>query len=234
MFGTYHPPPDTLSNSSQVPATSRATRVPEEVLTDAVIEDLKTRCCFVGEALDSDIKSAFPMAFDTNTPSEATPSEAGISESDYTRVSTDLRSQSQSQAQSQAQSETSASQQDAPPSSDFSVVSHSNVPSNLDRPKPGESHLQALASLYQRHSTATDLLIRVEPPPAQQHGTGRGTLVIPGWVRERAAEVLFEGGDVDESSVAEVILDSLLKVCTALFICHLLEMASAASLSIFL
>ena len=37
--------------------------------------------------------------------------------------------------------------------------------------------------------------------------TGRGTLIIPGWVRERAAEVLFEGGDVDESSVAKVMLD---------------------------
>jgi len=37
--------------------------------------------------------------------------------------------------------------------------------------------------------------------------------MIPGWIRERAAEVLFEGGDVDEVSVAEVILDSLLKAC---------------------
>lgn len=187
--------------------------MPEEILTDAVIEDLKTRCCFVGEALDSDIKSAFPVAFDSATPSEATPSDAGISDSGFTQVSGDL--QSQSQGQSQAQSETSASQLGAPPSSDFSVVSHSNLPSNLDRPKPGESHLQALANLYQRHSTATDLRIRVEVPPAQQHGTGRGTLVVPGWIRERAAEVLFEGGDVDESSVAEVILDSLLKVRTA-------------------
>jgi actin-related protein 10 len=52
----------------------------------------------------------------------------------------------------------------------------------------------------------------VTPPPFQQTGTGRGTLIIPGWIRERAAEVLFEGGDVDESSLAEVILDTLLKV----------------------
>lgn len=36
-------------------------------------------------------------------------------------------------------------------------------------------------------------------------------MIIPGWIRERAAEVLFEGGDVDEMSVAEVILESLLK-----------------------
>ena len=66
--------------------------------------------------------------------------------------------------------------------------------------------------MYTRHSTATDVHLRVVPPVSQQTGTGRGTLIIPGWVRERAAEVLFEGGDVDESSVAEVILDALLKV----------------------
>jgi actin-related protein 10 len=66
--------------------------------------------------------------------------------------------------------------------------------------------------MYTRFSTATDLHLRVIPPASQQTGTGRGTLIVPGWIRERAAEVLFEGGDVDESSVAEVILDALLKV----------------------
>jgi actin-related protein 10 len=191
--------------------------VPEEVLTDAVIEDLKTRCCFVGEALDSDIRPAYGTAYETDTASEATPSEvtrsdAARSESGFSHVSVDLQSQSNPPESEASASNASASQQGAPPSSDFSVVSHPNVPSSLDRPKPGESHVQALSNLYQRHSTATDLRIRVEAPPSQQHGTGRGTLVVPGWIRERAAEVLFEGGDVDESSVAEVILDSLLKV----------------------
>lgn len=103
-------------------------------------------------------------------------------------------------------------------SSGFSVVSPSQATSNFDRRRGGETHLQALANLYMRHSTATDLRVRVEPPPSQQTGTGRGTLVVPGWIRERAAEVLFEGGDVDESSVAEVILDSLLKVSLFLLI----------------
>ncbi|KAJ2921941.1 hypothetical protein H1R20_g15153, partial [Candolleomyces eurysporus] len=72
-----------------------------------------------------------------------------------------------------------------------------------------EGYLQALASMYKKHSTATDLKMRVQP--VQQVGTGLGTLIIPGWIRERAAEVLFEG-DVDESSLAEIILDALLKV----------------------
>ena len=76
----------------------------------------------------------------------------------------------------------------------------------------GGNNLQQLAALYTRHSSATDIRLPVTPPASQNTGTGMGLLVVPGWVRERAAEVLFEGGDVDESSVAEVILDALLMV----------------------
>ena len=90
-------------------------------------------------------------------------------------------------------------------------ASHSQL-AGMDQAHPGESRVQALATMYGRHSTATDIHMRVDPPTSQQTGTGRGTLIIPGWIRERSAEVLFEGGDVDESSVAEVILDTLLKV----------------------
>jgi actin-related protein 10 len=139
---------------------------------------------------------------DTDTPDlDATssidrPSSAVPSESDFSRVSRDV-------------DDRSAASQSGAASSEFSVVSHSQVrPTSAS----GGGRLDALATLYQRHSTATDLRIRVVPPVSQQTGTGRGTLVIPGWIRERAAEVLFEGGDIDEGSVAETILDALLKV----------------------
>ena len=72
--------------------------------------------------------------------------------------------------------------------------------------------MHAVAIMHERTSTASELLIRVPPSPLQQLETGYGTLILPGWIRERSAELLFMGGDVDESSVAEVILDSLLKV----------------------
>lgn len=187
-----------------IPSANRSTRVPEEVLTDAVIEELKTRCCFVGDVLDTEARSGAFSPTDENAgePPGPPPSEPARSESEFTRVSRD-------------DMESNFSSQQAA-SSGFSVVSHPHADTLVDRPHPGESHLQALANLYTRHSTATDLRIRVEPPSSQQTGTGRGTLVVPGWIRERAAEVLFEGGDVDESSVAEVILDSLLKVGTPL------------------
>ena len=197
LFGTYLPPPTSLSAAANIPAATRSTRVPEEVLSESVIEELKTRICFVGDALDTSDANVQSPPGDDSMEMDAPPSDFAMSESDFSRVSADLQSNMSSQ---QA------------PSSEYSVVSHSQAVSNLDRPQPGESHIQALAKLYMRHLTATDLRIRVEPPVSQQVGTGQGTLIVPGWIRERAAEVLFEGGDVDECSVAEVILESLLKV----------------------
>ncbi|OAX37482.1 actin-like ATPase domain-containing protein [Rhizopogon vinicolor AM-OR11-026] len=195
LFGSYLPPPTSLSAAVNVPAANRTTRVPQEILTDAVIEDIKTRCCFVSGALYSPLNDARASSPPGDEPSEhdlPPSSDPAMSESEFSRGSIGQESAAESE---------------------FSIVSH---PVN---PNPGtsggsrnENHLQVLANMYMRHSTATDLHIRVVPPVSQQTGTGRGTLVIPGWIRERAAEVLFEGGDVDESSVAEVILDALLKV----------------------
>lgn len=111
-------------------------------------------------------------------------------------------------------SESEFSHAAGPEGSEFSAVSSSH-PSQISASSHNPSnnpHLQALPTIYKRNSTARDLHIKVMPPVSQQTGTGRGTLVVPGWIRERAAEVLFEGGDVDESSIAEVILDALLKV----------------------
>jgi actin-related protein 10 len=40
------------------------------------------------------------------------------------------------------------------------------------------------------------------------------TLIVPGWIRERAAEVLFGDGQDEAPSLPEVVLETLLKVCT--------------------
>ncbi len=98
----------------------------------------------------------------------------------------------------------------------------SSAPSAGPPPNPqasGESrgHSKALAAAYARHSTATDIHLPVVPPPQQAQTSGsalnaRGTLIIPGWIRERCAEILFEVGDVDERGVTECVLEVLLKV----------------------
>ena|ERR1700722_11292600 len=194
MFGTYLPPPTSLSTAANIPAATRSLRVPQEVLTDALLEEVKVRCCFVGEGLESSINARDDsMELDLPPISEMTQSESEFS-LPSTGASSDMSSNRAS--------------------SDFSMVLDTRGP--LADYTRGEGQLQALATLYTRHSTATELHMRVVPPSSQQAGTGQGTLIIPGWVRERAAEVLFEGGDVDESSVAEVILDALLKVAAHL------------------
>ncbi|TFK74128.1 hypothetical protein BDN72DRAFT_893351 [Pluteus cervinus] len=53
ISGTYLPPPTSLSAVANIPAPSRSSRVPREILTDTVIEEIKTCCCFVGETLSS-------------------------------------------------------------------------------------------------------------------------------------------------------------------------------------
>jgi actin-related protein 10 len=176
-----------------IPAANRSTRVPQEVLTDSVIEEIKTRCSFVGDVLGTSPggHESTPVV-DDGSELELPPSDTTQSESEFSHSGLESNFSSQQT------------------SSEYSVISHPHVPA-AENPR-GESHLQALATMYTRHSTATNLHMPVTPPPFQQTGTGRGTLIIPGWIRERAAEVLFEGGDVDESSLAEVILDVLLKV----------------------
>lgn len=198
-------------------------RVPEEVLSDGVMEQIKTRCCFVGSAIDVEEDEGVYEGFrqsqgapgDDSMELDAPPSEL---ESEVSRSAVDMPV--------------------SPPSSHLSGPSsfsaftgtgtQSHVPGSTRRGLTGEGHLQAIAEMYSRNSTATNLKLRVDPPVSQQSGTGKGTLIIPGWIRERAAEVLFEGGDVDESSIAEVILDSLLKVFN-----HGNKLCSALDLSTF-
>lgn len=167
--------------------------MPQEILTDALVEDLKTRCCFVSTVLEINRESMRSSSPAPASESDLPPSsDAAMSESEFSRASEGIESISSSQ---QASSESE-------------MVSSPQQSESASR----EGHLQVLANMYRRLSTATDISLRVVPPASQQLGTGRGTLVVPGWIRERAAEVLFEGGDVDENSIAEVILEALLKV----------------------
>lgn len=205
MFATYLPPLTTLGGAANIPAASRSMRVPEEVLTDAVMEDIKARCCFVGEILDSEFHPAMAYADDGATENDVPPSESSQFETD-SAVDTPA-----SPPSSRLSSVTSPS--------GFSALTHAlsgagsgpAAASGLNRAS-GERHLQAIATMYSRYATATDISLRVEPPPSHAIGTGLGTIRIPSWVRERAAEVLFEGGDVDEGSISEIILDALLDV----------------------
>ena len=177
-FGSYHPPFATLAGSANT--APRPTRVPPEILTDAVVEDIKTSCCFVGRIMSQTSSSApDAMVIDTDLRS---PHAAD-------RMSVDPESQPHTPLV-----------RSGPNSGTQTPVRHSQA---------GPS--TSWAARYQRESSAVDFLVPVKPPPPLS-GTGRASIRVPGWVRERAAELLFEAGDVDEASIAEVVLQSLLKV----------------------
>ncbi|KAG0253102.1 hypothetical protein BG011_006540 [Mortierella polycephala] len=60
---------------------------------------------------------------------------------------------------------------------------------------------------YRDVSTSTEVHVEVWFPEEQ----ARGILAIPGWIRERASECLFNG-DEDAESLTDIILSSILKV----------------------
>jgi actin-related protein 10 len=147
--GSFVPPPSSL-NSSSPPVV---TRIPRDLLTEELVEEIKTRVCFVGEAQTAD-------------------AEAELFKD---KGEMDIEADDEDEA----------------------------------------ALLKSMEKRYSATTTATTISIRV--PSLNQlpvmSGVGRGWLQIPGWVRERAAEVLFEEGDDDEGSLPELILQSLMKVC---------------------
>ena len=181
-FGSYMPPLATLGGSANLPSTTQLNRVPEEILTGELVEEIKTQCCFIGEPVEIAL-APIPAA-------PAVPSSDAMSVDEA--------------------SVPPGSDAPSGPSRPSSPVHPAQTTSTLSAGSR-DTYWESIAAMYQKHSTTRDLSLKVNPPGIGAP-TGRGTLIIPGWVRERAAEVLFEGGDVDESSVAEVILDCLMRV----------------------
>lgn len=77
-----------------------------------------------------------------------------------------------------------------------------------------ERYMRYLQAGYQANSSATNITVRVPPatPPVAGQPLVQGSLLIPGWIREHAADVLFEPGDEDEPSIVQCTLMALVKV----------------------
>lgn len=77
--------------------------------------------------------------------------------------------------------------------------------------------LNYLEEKLSKTSTANSVTIKIPNQSNLPSGVGRGWIVVPGWIRERAGEVFFEEGNEDELSLVEVILSSVLKVSRITF-----------------
>lgn len=103
-----------------------------------------------------------------------------------------------------------------PPSPEDSQLSNSPVTEdvNMEVDEINDADLAVRLKLrYASISNAKTLQFRILPRKLDPRGMGPGTLQVPGWIRERAAEILFanEIGE-EEESLPEVILNCLLKV----------------------
>jgi len=91
----------------------------------------------------------------------------------------------------------------------------------------------ALRRRYSASSSATDIRFSIPPEAGASRDLGSGTLVVPGWIRERAAEVLFEEDDFGETTgLPDLVLGCLLKVSCTMRACtgsYLLFLAVSAA-----
>lgn len=175
-FATYTAPPPAIGSSSPAPQ-----RVPEELLSDQVVEMVLTQGCFVGSAMTDDaredVRSSVTRSSGTRRASLGKGTSTGDERVPY--------------APGEAPEPQEAAAYDEASDAHF---------------------MSSLQSRFRKSSTATNTVFKIHPgfdsPPAMSFGS----LLVPGWIRERAAEILFEESPGEEASLPELVLDALLKV----------------------
>jgi actin-related protein 10 len=81
---------------------------------------------------------------------------------------------------------------------------------SIDRPDESDDLLE-YGEVFRESTAAKDATFILRKESSAVDVSPR-SVKVPGWVRERAAEVFFETGDEDSASVIEVILSSLTAV----------------------
>ncbi|GAA5936307.1 uncharacterized protein JCM15063_002775 [Sporobolomyces koalae] len=176
-YGSYAPPPATL-NSMTIPTP---TNIPRKVLTEELVEEIKTLCCFVGGEISDD--EQLLRDYDNNLNDR------------YNREASTTTATS------------SAMDVDSTPAA-------SPIQETFD---PDAALFKYLYARYSRSAPDTTSVsfriphLSAPPPPA---GVGRGHLAIPSWIRERAAEVLFDSTleTHDSLSIQSTILECVLSL----------------------
>lgn len=159
-FASYIAPPPSLTSTTP----ARITRLPRDILTDDLVEEIKTRLCFVGGE-------------NSHTTDEA---QAGSGDLEIPQVRDDLNKLDEDEA----------------------IVAH--LFERYSRTAPATKPVSFRVPTLRGGPTLSS---------ANGHSGGRGWVELPGWVRERAAEVLWEDeGDHDARGLADVVLECLLRV----------------------
>ncbi|GAA5965451.1 hypothetical protein JCM3765_002387 [Sporobolomyces pararoseus] len=181
--GSYAPPPTSL-NSMTIP---QSTRIPPKVLTEELIEEIKTRCCFVGDEVADD--------------------ENLLKEFDD-----ELSQRYRREASTITTSSSSAMEVDVPTPPTPTTPLETEDENSFD---PDPPLLKYLYNRYSRTCpSTTSLSFRIPhlSAPPTPSGVGKGHLSIPSWIRERSAEVLFDSTleTEDSRSIQSTILECIL------------------------
>jgi hypothetical protein len=97
-----------------------------------------------------------------------------------------------------------------PPASD---TRRSDQPISADVDEIDDTRLLGeLQGLYAPGADASDIRISISPLSGETQGMGPSTLVVPGWIRERAAEVLFEDDGNEVEGIPELVLQCISRV----------------------
>jgi actin-related protein 10 len=77
---------------------------------------------------------------------------------------------------------------------------------------PEDDSARELEARYKETSFASDVAFRIPPPAGASIDLGWPTIVVPGWIRERAVEIVFEDEGEEEATLPDAILQCVLKV----------------------
>lgn len=191
-----------------VAAAPRTGPAAASVLTPVLVEEIKTRVCFVmPDAADLDLvdRTAGDSTASTSTPPQGLQQKKRayrINSDSYNLVESDIVGQDGSPSRTQRDAER-----------EYIAYEHKRLRSRYRRrpradPADASGHEQAgeegVAGAVPEE--ATDLTFRLKD--------GKGTLTVPGWLRHACTDCFFDPRqDVDLPSVPELVLDTLLKVC---------------------
>ena len=206
-------PSAAAASAAVQPARGAAAVVPKtalnaaSVLTPVLVEEIKTRVCFVmPDAADPDMvdRTAGDSTASTSTPPLGPQQKKRayrINSDVYDAVGPDTAGQDGSAPRTEGDTER-----------EYIAYEHKRLRSRYrrrTRADPTDESGQAQAEQEGRASSipdeATDLTFRLKD--------GKGTLTVPGWLRHACTDCFFDSlQDVDLPSVPELILDTLLKV----------------------
>ncbi|KAN0060131.1 hypothetical protein ACQY0O_008105 [Thecaphora frezii] len=211
----FLPTHSTVPASSALVSKQKVSNVPEALLNDDLLEHIKAKALITGP-----YEPAMGEATQISASASASSMAAGKAAFDPSTFGKSGGLPSSSSATQSSSNPFVAAEPRAPPSLNRLYQDLKQYDEAQDGPK-----MQALKTTYRPYSRATAMTVAVSgclntaastaPSSTSSfvvEATPTGAIAIPGWIRDRAAEVLFESDGDDEASIVELAVDVIRKL----------------------